>query len=221
MLKAFTRNYEDNSTEAGFQFTFFCDICNNGYKTEFVTSNSNKKSSLLKSVGEGAGLLGSLFGGKVQDLGWNMSRGADILSQKFTGMSAEWQKEHDAAFEEAQLEAKEHFHKCPSCRKWVCNDDFNEEAKLCVECSPLENVAVTKARAEAMLRNLQEAANTQTVWEGKLENKTTLCPSCGKPVGGGKFCTVCGADLSKKKCKKCGAQLDENAKFCGECGTKQ
>ena len=28
MLKSFTRNYEDNSTEAGFQFTFYCDICN-------------------------------------------------------------------------------------------------------------------------------------------------------------------------------------------------
>ena len=24
MLKSFTRNYEDNSTEAGFQFTFYC-----------------------------------------------------------------------------------------------------------------------------------------------------------------------------------------------------
>ena len=29
-LKSFTRNYEDNSSDAGFQFTFYCDICNNG-----------------------------------------------------------------------------------------------------------------------------------------------------------------------------------------------
>jgi len=27
MLQAFTRNYNDNSTDAGFQFTFYCDIC--------------------------------------------------------------------------------------------------------------------------------------------------------------------------------------------------
>ena len=26
MANAFTRNYEDNSTEAGHQFTFYCDM---------------------------------------------------------------------------------------------------------------------------------------------------------------------------------------------------
>ena len=31
-LQSFTRNYEDNSTEAGFQFTFYCDICQDGFK---------------------------------------------------------------------------------------------------------------------------------------------------------------------------------------------
>ena len=35
MLKSFTRNYHDNSTEAGFQFTFYCDICNDGFKSSF------------------------------------------------------------------------------------------------------------------------------------------------------------------------------------------
>jgi hypothetical protein len=36
MLQAFTRNYQDNSTEAGFQFTFYCDNCNDGYKSGFI-----------------------------------------------------------------------------------------------------------------------------------------------------------------------------------------
>ena len=42
-LTAFTSNYEDNSTEAGFQFTFFCDVCREGYKTEFIEAKSYKK----------------------------------------------------------------------------------------------------------------------------------------------------------------------------------
>lgn len=40
MLQSFTRNYEDNSTDAGFQFTFYCDICEDGYKSEFVESQT-------------------------------------------------------------------------------------------------------------------------------------------------------------------------------------
>lgn len=220
MLKAFTRNYEDNSTEAGFQFTFYCNICNDGFKSSFIPSESGKKGSFLRSVGEGAGLLGNLFGGAVQDLGWNMSRGADILSQKFTGMSAEWQKEHEAAFDAAQLEAQAHFHRCHGCHKWICSADFNEDEGLCTECAPREKTAVAKARAEALRNNLAEAAASATVWTGKLESQTITCPSCGKPAGNGKFCTECGADLSMKKCKKCGAMLAKGTKFCGECGAK-
>ena len=69
MLKAFTRNYEDNSTEAGFQFTFYCDICSDGFKTTFIPSESYSKGNLLRRVGQGANILGGLFGGAVQDLG--------------------------------------------------------------------------------------------------------------------------------------------------------
>ena len=53
MLKAFTRNYEDNSTEAGFQFTFYCDICQDGYKTSFVESETHKKNSKIRGIGQG------------------------------------------------------------------------------------------------------------------------------------------------------------------------
>ncbi|MGB4564892.1 MAG: hypothetical protein WBJ00_08950 [Dethiobacteria bacterium] len=34
-MQPFTDNFEDNSTEAGFQFTFYCDLCQEGYKTKF------------------------------------------------------------------------------------------------------------------------------------------------------------------------------------------
>ncbi len=53
MLKSFTRNYEDNSTEAGFQFTFYCDICSDGYKCSFIESQTYKKGKGLRGLAEG------------------------------------------------------------------------------------------------------------------------------------------------------------------------
>ena len=50
-LTAFTSNFEDNSTDAGFQFTFFCDICREGYKTEFTEAKSYKKGRFLRGLG--------------------------------------------------------------------------------------------------------------------------------------------------------------------------
>ena len=69
-----------------------------------------------------------------------------------------------------------------------------------------------------MQRNIDEAAETATVWKGKLEKQTTVCPECGKPAGNGKFCNNCGASLEKKKCPSCGAELAQGKKFCGVCG---
>lgn len=220
MLNAFTRNYEDNSTDAGFQFTFYCDICGNGVKSTFIESESYQKKSKIRSFGQGAWAVGNLFSGALNNVGWAVDRGADVLAQRFEGMSPEWQKEHEAAFTAAQEEVRGYFHRCPGCRRWVCDEDYNAQAGLCVECAPLENVAVTKARAEAMINNLDEAAGTQKVWQGNLENKLTLCPSCGQPCGTGKFCSHCGAPLESPACPQCGAPLEAGARFCSECGHK-
>jgi hypothetical protein len=65
MLKSFTRNYEDNSTEAGFQFTFYCDICQDGYKSSFIASETYKKGKGLRGLAQGAGILGNLIGGRA------------------------------------------------------------------------------------------------------------------------------------------------------------
>ncbi len=220
MMTAFTRNYEDNSTEAGFQFTFYCDICNDGYKTSFIESETQKKNSKLRGLGQGVWAVSNLLGGKLSNVGWAVERGTDVLSERFNGMSAQWQKEHEQAFIRAQNEAQQHFHRCHGCRRWVCDADFNEEEGMCVECAPRQNIAVAKAKAQAMQNNLDDAANTQTVWSGKLESKTTVCPECGKPAGSGKFCNNCGANLQQRKCNNCGALLADGVRFCGECGLK-
>ena len=220
MMTAFTRNYEDNSTEAGFQFTFYCDVCNDGYKTSFVESETSKKNKGLRGLARGAGALGGLFGGALGNLGYSLERGGDILSERFDGMSAEWQKEHEQAFVRAQNEAEQHFIRCHGCNRWVCSSCFNEDEGLCTNCAPRQSTSVAKAKAQAMQRNLDEAAQTQTVWNGKLQSQTIICPTCGKPSNPGKFCNNCGTSLEVKKCPQCGATIAGGVRFCGECGTK-
>lgn len=219
MLTSFTRNYEDNSTEAGFQFTFYCDICNDGYKSSFIESETYKKGKLFSGLGRGASALGSLIGGSVGRLGYGADRAADILGERFEERSPEWQKEHEKAFERAKNEAMRHFHRCPSCNKYVCDHCWNEDEGLCTDCAPRQEVYVARARADAMKRNIDAAGDGATVWQGKIESKTTICPTCGKPAGSGKFCNNCGASMALKVCPKCGAQNAQTVRFCNNCGT--
>lgn len=220
MMTAFTRNYEDNSTEAGFQFTFYCDICNDGYKTSFTESETYKKNRGIKGIGQGAWAISHLLGGRLSNVGWAVERGANVLSERFDGMSPEWQKEHEQAFIRAQNEAKNHFTRCHGCNRWVCNSCFNEDESMCTDCSPRQKTAIAKAKAEAMRQNLSDAAAEQVVWSGKLESQTITCPSCGKPNNTGKFCNNCGCSLEIKACPQCGAPVASGVRFCGECGAK-
>jgi len=219
MLTSFTRNYEDNSTDAGFQFTFYCDICNDGFKSSFIESETYSKGRGLRGLAQGAGVLGGLVGGRFGSLGNSLERGGNILSERFEGMSPDWQKAHEKAFEQAQREAQEHYHRCHSCHKWVCDVDHNEDEGLCVECAPRQEVYVAKAKAEAMKRNIDEASETATVWKGTIESKTITCHSCGKPAGAGKFCNNCGASMALNKCPSCGKENAQGVKFCNECGS--
>ncbi len=219
MLKAFTRNYEDNSTEAGFQFTFYCDCCQDGVKSSFIESETYKKGSLLKNIGSGLWTASHILGGRLSNLGWSVSRGTDILSERFSGMSPEWHKEHDAAFERAQNESRQHFHRCHGCNTWVCDTCFNEEEGLCTTCAPRESVSVAKAKARAIERNIDELADTEKIFTGKLTSRTTVCPDCGKPAGEGKFCNNCGASLSFNKCPSCGKDNPRGVRFCNQCGS--
>jgi hypothetical protein len=218
MLQAFTRNYQDNSTDAGFQFTFYCDVCHDGYKSSFIESTTYKKKGVLRGLGQGASILGSLVGGRASSLGYGAGRVTDILSRTFEGKSPEWQKEHEQAFARAQNEAKQHFHRCPSCSKYVCDHCYNEDEGLCVSCAPRQEIAVAKARADAMKRNINTVGQTATVWQGKIESKTTICPQCGKPAGSGKFCNNCGASMDLKECPNCGAKNAQTVRFCNNCG---
>ncbi|MBR6312097.1 MAG: zinc ribbon domain-containing protein [Oscillospiraceae bacterium] len=219
MLHAFTRNHSDHSTEAGFQFEFFCDCCGNGFKSTFVPSSTYGQKQRSERFGRVASTLGGLIGGKAGDLGWALERGSNALGDRFSGQSPEWLKEHERAFDEAQEEIRPKFVKCPSCNKWVCPDCWNEDEGLCIDCAPREAGYVAQARSRAMRRNIDESAEAATVWQGKIETRTTVCPKCGKPAGSGKFCNNCGAPLGTQRCPNCGAEVALGLKFCGECGS--
>jgi hypothetical protein len=217
-LQPFTSNFADNSTEAGFQFTFYCDICREGYKTKFVESNSHKKGRFFKNLGKLASAAVQISG--KYGVGYGLEKGADVIGERFRGMSPEWHKEHEAAFELAQNEAKGHFHRCPRCKKYVCDNDWNEQEGLCVNDAPRVNVEVAAAKAQKAVDDIRAKAASTQIFTGEIESKQTICPQCGKPAGEGKFCGNCGADLSLAKCPKCGAQNAVGTNFCGECGTK-
>ncbi len=217
-LISFTDNYADNSTEAGFQFTFFCDHCKEGYKTRFVESKSYKKGRLLRGLGRIAGAAAQITG--KYNLGYGLERGTDAISERFQGMSPEWHKEHEKAFEEAQNEAQGHFHRCPKCTKWVCENCWNEQEGLCIECAPRVNVEIAAAKAAMTKEQIWKKAAETTTFTGKVESKVTICPVCGKPAGNGKFCVNCGAPLEMIKCPKCGAENPPGTNFCGNCGAK-
>ncbi|HKT22517.1 MAG TPA: hypothetical protein VJR06_07920, partial [Nitrososphaerales archaeon] len=130
VLKAFTKNYADNSTESGFQFTFFCDVCQDGYKSQFVPSKTYKKGGLFRGLGQVASMGASITG--HYGTGYAVGTGSNVLSERFQGMTPEWHKEHDEAFDRMQNEATGHFHRCPRCHQWVCENDWNEQGGLCV-----------------------------------------------------------------------------------------
>ena len=218
-FQAFTSNYQDNSSESGFKFTFYCDICREGYQTSFIESKSSKKGKFFKGLGSFIGAASQMTG-KYSNIGSAVERGTDAYGAKFQGMTPEWHKEHEKAFELAQNQAKEHFHRCPKCKRWVCENDWNEQEGLCVDDAPRANIEVAAAKAKKMLADIEAKAAETKVFDGTIESKQTICPQCGKPAGEGKFCNNCGASLALMKCPKCGAQSPAGTRFCGECGTK-
>jgi hypothetical protein len=207
-MQSFTRNYEDNSTEQGFQFTFKCDLCGDGYKSTFIGSNAAKKKGLFNKV--------SQFGSVVSSHAYLAGALGGSAYQ-----TPEWNKEHEQAFQQASNEAMSHFHRCPRCFKYVCDLDWNEEAGgLCVSDAPKVAGEVGAARAQTEKDQIWKKAGDTQIYTGDLKVTTTVCPACGKTAGAGKFCNNCGAPLGMKKCANCGTENEQSVNFCGNCGSK-
>lgn len=225
MIK-FVNNYEDLSTDKGYQFKFHCDKCGNGYMSRFQTSTLGVASSFLNAAS-------SL-------LGWGHSAGHSAYEiQRAVGGKA-----HDSALETAVEEGKQHFYQCSCCGKWVCPEVcWNAKANQCEECAPdfEEQLASAQAQAKAeavrqqlyekaqntdYVSNIEMSANShiassQAVKPAQQASKNS-CSNCGHNIGSAKFCPECGTSgqAAKSSCRDCGFQTETPTKFCPECGGK-
>ena len=203
----FTGNYDDLSTDKGFQFKFYCEKCHNGYMSTFQSSKLGLAASAMEVAG---GLFGGVFG-KVADSAYQV--------QRAVGGPA-----HDAALRTAVAEIKPLFRQCTRCGRWVCEPVcFNKKAQLCEWCAPDLDEEIAAAQAEAAREQVIEKAREVNWTQGRDLSVTTgaLCKACGAKLTGGKFCAECGAPVSQKKhCVSCGAEAEGSPKFCPECGQR-
>jgi hypothetical protein len=204
----FTDNYQDHSTESGYQFEFFCERCGNGYKSEF-------KASMLGMGGKAARALGGVFGGKLNQIGWS----AGYLQDQSNSPAK------DKALREAVEEVGPLFNQCHRCGQWVCKEIcWNPEFNMCVTCAPKIEGEIAAAQSDARLQQVRDKTQ-QVDWTGDLNlerKQMAMCPQCGAEAPpSGKFCADCGAAITAPvTCSKCGTEAPRGTKFCPECGRK-
>jgi len=207
----FGDNYEDLSREsgvnAGFQFEFRCECCNDAWRTPFVPYRRGQASGWLGKASE---LLGGLLGG-VGDM-------VDGMAESGFGTA------RDSAFRDAIKMACHHFYPCGKCSQYVCAR-WNVSRGLCLQCAPDVDAEVGAAKARGEVDAAVEAAEIEGRARGrKIDVKTDkqlVCPSCGEKTGGGKFCAACGAKIVKKTfCPECGNAVSGDDAFCRECGCR-
>ena len=184
-------NYRDLSVSgsdvgAGFQFEFNCNNCDRRWKSSFKPYRMGQLTGLLTRfsfIFEGTRTAGKATG-NFADIG---SRGAK-----------------EKAFAEALAQAQTRYTECPTCRKAMCADCFDERQDSCTRC--LSEARDEQGRQE---RSRHDQAASQT-----------SCPNCSAAHAGGRFCAECGYDMASafKGCPTCGAMSARNARFCGDCG---
>lgn len=109
------KNYEDLSTDAGFQFRFHCERCGAAYVTQFQPCAPEAGDVLLAPVGD---LL------------------SDVQHDTSGEQIQEGHPEHESALNTAIAEVSEHFHECPRCGDWVCDECWNSAVLMCEKCAP-------------------------------------------------------------------------------------
>jgi len=203
----FTGNYQDLSTDRGYQFKFYCEKCNNGYMSTFETSTMGMLGSAARVASD---LFGGVFG-RVADSSYEV--------QRAVGGTA-----HDSALRKAVDEISPIFKQCTRCGNWVCEPVcWNKKAGLCENCAPDLDEEMASAQAEAAKEQIQTKAREVDWTKQRDVAKVSgaVCAECDAKTQGGKFCGDCGAPLNaKKKCSGCGHEIEGAPKFCPECGEK-
>ena len=203
----FTGNYQDLSTDRGFQFKFYCEKCNNGYMSTFKTST-------IGMLGSAARAASSLFGGFL----------GNVADSTYEVQRAVGGPAHDSALKDAVDEIAPIFKQCTRCGHWVCEPVcWNKKAGLCETCAPDLDEEMASAQAEAAREQVQQKAREVDWMKGRnvAQVSGVVCPHCSAKTQAGKFCQECGGALAaKKKCEGCGHEAEGTPKFCPECGGK-
>ena len=179
----FTGNYEDLSSDKGYQFRFRCGKCSNGYLSSFKVSSLGLASSAFRAAGN---LFGGILGGAANSA---------YEMQRAIGGPA-----HDAALKEAADEIARQFKQCTRCGTWVCEPIcWNKKAQLCETCAPNQEEEALAAQA-----GIACGSCGAKVGGGKF------CPECGKPLSLKKRCGKCGAETegAPKFCPECGQKYE-------------
>ena len=208
----FVANYDDLSTDRGYQFRFHCDKCGNGHMSAYEASVAGTAAGFLQAAG-------NLFGGMLGSAG----------SSAYEIQRAIGGKGHDDALRKAVQAGKQYFKQCSRCGHWVCPEVcWNARAGQCEDCAPDESEELASAKAQATREQIAEKARTQDYTSDLNfdKNAIAVCGGCGARMdAGAKFCAECGAasaaaQATPKFCSGCGAKLEPGGKFCPECGGK-
>jgi uncharacterized OB-fold protein len=209
----FVANYDDLSTDRGWQFRFHCDKCGNGFMSPYEASALGTTAGLLRAAG-------NIFGGMLGTAG----NSAFEIQRTIGGAG------HDEALRKAVAAGKEHFKQCTRCGRWVCPEVcWNGSAGLCEGCAPKEQEELAAQKAQAESEQIASHARQQDYTQGLDFSKGGLvvCSKCGAQMSAGtKFCTECGtpntaaAAGQPKFCASCGGKIEPGAKFCPGCGAK-
>lgn len=205
----FTDNYEDLSTDRGFQFRFNCERCGNGHMSSFQHNAAGLAGDALRAAG-------NIFGGVL-----GRAANSTYNIQRMVGGPA-----HDAALRRAIEEVSPEFIQCKRCGNWVCHEVcWNESRGQCVNCAPHMDEEIKAIENEATIQAIREKASQASLGAQVNLQSAAMpvdCPQCGaENPPGQKFCGECGTNvLAIPKCPSCGEQGERGQKFCGECGSR-
>ena len=198
---------------------------NQGFQFEFFCDRCGTgyrtefQGSTLGTISNALDAAGSLFGGVFGQ--------AANLGER--ARSAAWEKAHDKAFTEAMEELKPDFVQCPRCSSWVCRKScWNDNKGLCKQCAPDLGVEMAAAQSSRTVEEIWAHSKMADEDREMLKDESwragvrATCPKCNAPLeNNAKFCPECGTKIqAEAHCTQCGAILKPGVKFCGECGAK-
>ena len=194
----FTDNYEDLSTDLGYQFKFFCESCGNGYMSSWQASTSGMASSVVRAAGN---IFGGLFG--------RAASGAWEVQQAVGG------PEHDRALESAVKRDPATVSAVQALQAMGLSTDLLEQAKaLCKSCAPICS-ASWPAQAEIAVEQAREAPPARPHrGRGRRRRAVVLCPSCGAEIAREVLLRVRRKLAPKTECPRCGSKVAADDKFC-------